>query len=146
MKTMFTLNIVERMWKKLEPMVKQLKNNCPPPIKDEFEQHLKEFTVVRKKVNRFFTARSICYLLLYVSLFSLLFGNIAVVKEIINWIALFSGIIGSSLLIIAIIILTQIINTYLNDAHLHADFIIAMYVQSRQAQYKAKKQKNKRKS
>ncbi|MBI2547904.1 hypothetical protein HYW21_01000 [Candidatus Woesearchaeota archaeon] len=141
MKVFSTLNIVERIWKKLEPMVDQLKKDCPSELKDEFEQHLKEFTIIRKKVNRLFIARVICYILLYISLFSLIFGNIAFVKEIINWIALFSGILGSSLLFIAIILLTQLINAYLNDAHLHADFIIAVYVRSVQSKPKEKKGK-----
>jgi hypothetical protein len=71
---------------------------------------------------------AMAFLLLYVSVVSTFVGGIAVIGDFVSIAQFLSGIAGSTALIVLIAIFTKLINLYVSDAHIIADFIVALKV------------------
>ena len=126
-----SLNPIVRMKYRINHYLKAL-DKCPPQVRREIHGHRREFERLYRKVTTLRIIRNVCFILLYVSLVSTVIGNFMFLKEILEVITLISGIIGSTVLIVIIYLLTKIIEAYVSEAYLEASFIIAIIVKYRE--------------
>ncbi len=130
-KKTLSLSRINRIWYDVRPYANDLIEKGSKKDKELAIEYRGQLGKIRKKTNTLMIIRGICYALLYVSLLSAFLGDIIIISEAVQFIALLSGVLGASILIALVAILTKFINIYVSDAHIRADFIIALYVKNR---------------
>ena len=124
----FSLNRTTRMWKALEPHVNELQKQGPKHIQKELKGHIEKFEKIQARVRVLRACNAMAFLLLYVSVVSTFVGGFFIIEEVLSIAQFVSGIAGSTALIVLIAIFSKLINLYVSDAHIIADFIVALKV------------------
>lgn len=126
LKKKLSLDPLTKMKEKLKPYLTSDMQRIPLSVKKEIKIHEHEFEKLHKKLKTVRFSRTICFALLYVSFLSTFIGDLFIVREIVQLITLLSGIVGSTVLIILIMIFTRLSEIYLSDAHTESAILIAL--------------------
>lgn len=116
-----------RIWARVEPLVEEIIKHGNAKEKKEVLEHAKELRDIRKVLNFTYISRNICFVLAYISFFSVIIGNVFLVGEIIKWAGYLSGLAGTALLIVIFTVLEKFITLYANDMQIISSHIIAIY-------------------
>ena len=131
LKPVFQRNSIDRttrMYAMLRPHIRYIKKKCSKKVQAVVLKKKDDLKRIRKRVKWLKITRIICFIMLYVSLFGALFGNFIILREAVMLATVISGILGTTILLIIISILSRAIDIHVSEAHMIASFIIATSV------------------
>ena len=100
----------------------------PKKAREDIDEKYKKLEKIEKRIKLYTLIRAICYILLYVSVFYAVFGNVVIIGDLLGVITRISGVISSALLVLVIVMFNKIVNIAVSDAHTIASYIIAVSV------------------
>lgn len=124
----YSTNQMTRLYFKLKPIILELIPKLKKQEKIILKKKNQDLNKLYKRTNILYLIRGICFLLLYISIVSAFVGDIYIIGEAIGILSVISGILGTAVLLFALSISQKLISINLIEAHLIADYIIALQV------------------
>lgn len=123
-----SIDRVTRLWAMIQPHILHINKKCPTEIKKEVKENTKRLKNIKKRVGILKIIRMVCFVGLYFSIFSAIFGNVFVLQPALVFAAMISGLLGSTILIVIIVLIGRAVDIHITEAHMIANFIMAIAV------------------
>ncbi|MFT4312755.1 MAG: hypothetical protein ACMXYF_06030 [Candidatus Woesearchaeota archaeon] len=124
----YSIDRTTRISATLQPQIEFINKKCPKKVRETVNEKVVVLDVIRKRAKFLKTSRAICFILLYISLFGAIFGNFIILREAVLLATVISGILGTTILILLISVLTRAIDIAVSEAHIIASYIISTAV------------------
>ena len=85
---------------------------------------------IERKIKTLMSVKLVAYILLYASLISSFVAGWTWLSQVSQSIAFFSSILGSGVILLSILFLNRVIDSWFSDLHLMASHLIAIYVKN----------------
>jgi len=119
-----SMNRIARIEESLRSFTEKF-DQCPVKVREQLEQHMSSYKVIKRKTTVAYVALTLIYLMLYVSLISAILGDVLFLGEALVLFRVISGIVGTSVLLVIALFINRLLSVYVSDAHTLASIIIA---------------------
>jgi uncharacterized membrane protein YphA (DoxX/SURF4 family) len=119
---MLSLNRIKRMKQRMQPYIKSTQKKAPKKDKEKLAQFLEEFRLIKKKTTIVLIGIIIAYILLYISIISVVFGSLIIIQVLHQVVS----ILGTTIIILILGILHWYIGVLRSDAHTVVSEIISL--------------------
>lgn len=116
-----------RIWARVEPLVDEFMEHGTKKEQEEIQAYASKLKEIKKIVDITYVSRNILFILAYISFFSVLLGNLALLGELVKVAGYVSGVIGAALLVVLVTILDKFISLYIEDMQISSSHIISIY-------------------
>jgi hypothetical protein len=121
-----SINRIHRLYDEIKEIGRKIEPKLNEKDKRLYNQKMKRLKKLYKKSMVFYVIRAIAGILLYISVVSVLFGNVFLLEWFTDALIVIAGILGTTILAVLLYISQLLINLYISDAHLVSDYIVAL--------------------
>lgn len=119
---MLSLNRIKRMRQRMQPYIESTRTKARKKDKEKLAEFLKDFNLIKTKTRYLISGIVLLYALLYISIISVVFGNLVIVQALYQ----FVSIVGTTIVIILLGILHWYMGVLRSDAHTIVTEIITL--------------------